>query len=204
MVGEEREGLLERLLGGAEGAECEVAFGLAAQVACAGEVGDAGVGVCGRVRIVVVRVVSVRFIIEFVLIRLIVEFVFTVKFIIGFSSMRLIIGFSSMRLIIEFILIRLIIEFILIRLIVERILLRLIIGFSSTRFIIRRLATLFTSFLSPSLTLSHRIHHRQQLLIRRHRLPKLAPSRQRRRQRPIQRQRQRVRHRLLRHSLTTD
>ena len=186
MVGEEREGLLERLLGGAEGAECEVAFGLAAQVACAGEVGDAGVGVCGRVRIVVVRVVSVRFIIEFVLIRLIVEFVFTVKFII------------------EFILIRLVIQLVLMRLIIEFILMRLIIGFSSTRFIIRRLATLFTSFLSPSLTLSHRIHHRQQLLIRRHRLPKLAPSRQRRRQRPIQRQRQRVRHRLLRHSLTTD
>ena len=60
----------------------------------------------------------------------------------------------------------------------------------------------FTSLLSPSLT-SHRLHHRQQLLVRRHRLPQLPPSRQRRRKGSIQRQRQRVRQRLLRHLLTT-
>ena len=43
MVGEEGKGFFEGLLGGAEGAEREVAFGLFAQVASAGEVDDAGV-----------------------------------------------------------------------------------------------------------------------------------------------------------------
>ena len=179
MVGEEGKGFFEGLLGGAEGAEREVAFGLFAQVASAGEVADAGVvGVLGVMGSIIM------------------------------SSMGIMVGIIIMSIIIMSIIIMSIIITILhflptvITLILQRLFTRLLLN--TTILITLIIITLipFTSLLSPSLT-SHRLHHRQQLLVRRHRLPQLPPSRQRRRKGSIQRQRQRVRQRLLRHLLTT-
>ena len=173
MVGEEGKGFFEGLLGGAEGAEREVAFGLFAQVASAGEVADAGV----------VGVLSVMGSIIM-------------------SSMGIMVGIMVGIIIMSIIIMSIIITILhslptVITLILPRLFTRLLL---ITLIIITLIP--FTSLLSPSLT-SHRLHHRQQLLVRRHRLPQLPPSRQRRRKGSIQRQRQRVRQRLLRHLLTT-
>ena len=188
MVGEEGKGFFEGLLGGAEGAEREVAFGLFAQVASAGEVADAGVvGVLGVMGSIIMSSMSIM-----------------VGIMVGIIIMSIII----MSIIIMSIIIMSIIITILhslptvITLILQRLFTRLLLN--TTILITLIIITLipFTSLLSPSLT-SHRLHHRQQLLVRRHRLPQLPPSRQRRRKGSIQRQRQRVRQRLLRHLLTT-
>ena len=178
MVGEEGKGFFEGLLGGAEGAEREVAFGLFAQVASAGEVADAGVvGVLGVMGSIIM------------------------------SSMSIMVGIMVGIIIMSIIIMSIIITILhslptVITLILQRLFTRLLLN--TTILITLIIITLipFTSLLSPSLT-SHRLHHRQQLLVRRHRLPQLPPSRQRRRKGSIQRQRQRVRQRLLRHLLTT-
>ena len=193
MVGEEGKGFFEGLLGGAEGAEREVAFGLFAQVASAGEVADAGVvGVLGVMGSIIMSSMSIM-----------------VGIMVGIIIMSIIImSIIIMSIIIMSIIIMSIIITILhslptvITLILQRLFTRLLLN--TTILITLIIITLipFTSLLSPSLT-SHRLHHRQQLLVRRHRLPQLPPSRQRRRKGSIQRQRQRVRQRLLRHLLTT-
>ena len=183
MVGEEGKGFFEGLLGGAEGAEREVAFGLFAQVASAGEVADAGVvGVLGVMGSIIMSSMGIM-----------------VGIMVGIIIMSIII----MSIIIMSIIITILHSLpTVITLIFQRLFTRLLLN--TTILITLIIITLipFTSLLSPSLT-SHRLHHRQQLLVRRHRLPQLPPSRQRRRKGSIQRQRQRVRQRLLRHLLTT-
>ena len=188
MVGEEGKGFFEGLLGGAEGAEREVAFGLFAQVASAGEVADAGVvGVLSVMGSIIMSSMGIM---------------------VGIMVSIIIMSIIIMSIIIMSIIIMSIIITILhslptvITLILQRLFTRLLLN--TTILITLIIITLipFTSLLSPSLT-SHRLHHRQQLLVRRHRLPQLPPSRQRRRKGSIQRQRQRVRQRLLRHLLTT-
>ena len=195
MVGEEGKGFFEGLLGGAEGAEREVAFGLFAQVASAGEVADAGVvGVLGVMGSIIMSSMGIM--------------VGIMVGIIMIAIMSIIMSIIIMSIIIMSIIIMSIIITILhslptvITLILQRLFTRLLLN--TTILITLIIITLipFTSLLSPSLT-SHRLHHRQQLLVRRHRLPQLPPSRQRRRKGSIQRQRQRVRQRLLRHLLTT-
>ena len=213
MVGEEDKGFFEGLLGGAEGAEREVAFGLFAQVASAGEVADAGVvgvlGVMGSIIMssmgIMVGIMVGIIIMSIIIMGIIIMSIIIMSIIImGIIIMSIII----MSIIIMSIIIMSIIITILhslptvITLILQRLFTRLLLN--TTILITLIIITLipFTSLLSPSLT-SHRLHHRQQLLVRRHRLPQLPPSRQRRRKGSIQRQRQRVRQRLLRHLLTT-
>ena len=215
MVGEEGKGFFEGLLGGAEGAEREVAFGLFAQVASAGEVADAGVvGVLGVMGSIIMSSMGIMVgIIMIVIMSIIMSIMGIMVGIIMIAIMSIIMSIimgimGIMSIIIMSIIIMSIIITILhslptvITLILQRLLTRLLL--ITTILITLIIITLipFTSLLSPSLT-SHRLHHRQQLLVRRHRLPQLPPSRQRRRKGSIQRQRQRVRQRLLRHLLTT-
>ena len=215
MVGEEGKGFFEGLLGGAEGTEREVAFGLFAQVASAGEVADAGVvGVLGVMGSIIMSSMGIMGSIIMssmgimVGIIMIVIMSIIIMSIIMIAIMSIIMSIIIMSIIIMSIIIMSIIITILhslptvITLILPRLFTRLLL--ITTILITLIIITLipFTSLLSPSLT-SHRLHHRQQLLVRRHRLPQLPPSRQRRRKGSIQRQRQRVRQRLLRHLLTT-
>ena len=198
MVGEEGKGFFEGLLGGAEGAEREVAFGLFAQVASAGEVADAGVvgvlGVMGSIIMssmgIMVGIMVGIIIMGIIIMSIIIMSIIIMSIIImGIIIMSIIITIlHSLPTVITLILPRLFTRLLLITTILITLIIITLIP--------------FTSLLSPSLT-SHRLHHRQQLLVRRHRLPQLPPSRQRRRKGSIQRQRQRVRQRLLRHLLTT-
>ena len=220
MVGEEGKGFFEGLLGGAEGAEREVAFGLFAQVASAGEVADAGVvgvlGVMGSIimssmGIMVGIIMSIMGIMVGIIMIVIMSIIIMSITMIAIMSiimsimgiMSIIMGIIIMSIIIMSIIITILHSLpTVITLILQRLFTRLLLN--TTILITLIIITLipFTSLLSPSLT-SHRLHHRQQLLVRRHRLPQLPPSRQRRRKGSIQRQRQRVRQRLLRHLLTT-
>ena len=230
MVGEEGKGFFEGLLGGAEGAEREVAFGLFAQVASAGEVADAGVvgvlGVMGSIimssmgimvgiimsimgiMVGIIMIVIMSIIIMSITMIAIMSIIMSIMGIMSIIMGIIIMSIIIMSIIIMSIIIMSIIITILhslptvITLILQRLFTRLLLN--TTILITLIIITLipFTSLLSPSLT-SHRLHHRQQLLVRRHRLPQLPPSRQRRRKGSIQRQRQRVRQRLLRHLLTT-
>ena len=184
MVGEEDKGFFEGLLGGAEGAEREVAFGLFAQVASAGEVADAGVvGVLGVMGSIIMS--SMGIMVGIIIMSIIIMSIIIMSIIIMSIIITILHSLPTV-----------------ITLILQRLFTRLLLN--TTILITLIIITLipFTSLLSPSLT-SHRLHHRQQLLVRRHRLPQLPPSRQRRRKGSIQRQRQRVRQRLLRHLLTT-
>ena len=184
MVGEEGKGFFEGLLGGAEGAEREVAFGLFAQVASAGEVADAGVvGVLGVMGSIIMS--SMGIMVGIIIMSIIIMSIIIMSIIIMSIIITILHSLPTV-----------------ITLILQRLFTRLLLN--TTILITLIIITLipFTSLLSPSLT-SHRLHHRQQLLVRRHRLPQLPPSRQRRRKGSIQRQRQRVRQRLLRHLLTT-
>ena len=210
MVGEEGKGFFEGLLGGAEGAEREVAFGLFAQVASAGEVADAGVvGVLGVMGSIIMSSMGIMVgimvgIIMIAIMSIIMSIIIMSIIIMGIIIMGIIImGIIIMSIIIMSIIITILHSLpTVITLILQRLFTRLLLN--TTILITLIIITLipFTSLLSPSLT-SHRLHHRQQLLVRRHRLPQLPPSRQRRRKGSIQRQRQRVRQRLLRHLLTT-
>lgn len=200
MVGEEGKGFFEGLLGGAEGAEREVAFGLFAQVASAGEVADAGVvGVLGVMGSIIMSSMGIMVGIIMSIMGIMVGIIMIVIMSIIIMSITMIAIMSIIMSIIITILHSLptVITLILQRLFTHLLLITTIL---ITLIIITLIP--FTSLLSPSLT-SHRLHHRQQLLVRRHRLPQLPPSRQRRRKGSIQRQRQRVRQRLLRHLLTT-
>ena len=208
MVGEEGKGFFEGLLGGAEGAEREVAFGLFAQVASAGEVADAGVvGVLGVMGSIIMSSmgIMVGIMVGIIIMSIIIMSIIIMSIIImGIIIMSIImVGIIIMSIIIMSIIITILHSLpTVITLILQRLFTRLLLN--TTILITLIIITLipFTSLLSPSLT-SHRLHHRQQLLVRRHRLPQLPPSRQRRRKGSIQRQRQRVRQRLLRHLLTT-
>ena len=205
MVGEEGKGFFEGLLGGAEGAEREVAFGLFAQVASAGEVADAGVvGVLGVMGSIIMSSMGIMVGIMVGIIMIAIMSIIMSIIIMSIIIMGIIImGIIIMSIIIMSIIITILHSLpTVITLILQRLFTRLLLN--TTILITLIIITLipFTSLLSPSLT-SHRLHHRQQLLVRRHRLPQLPPSRQRRRKGSIQRQRQRVRQRLLRHLLTT-
>ena len=201
MVGEEGKGFFEGLLGGAEGAEREVAFGLFAQVASAGEVADAGVvGVLGVMGSIIMSSMGIMGSIIMSSMGIMVGIIMIVIMSIIIMSIIMI---AIMSIIIMSIIITILHSLpTVITLILPRLFTHLLL--ITTILITLIIITLipFTSLLSPSLT-SHRLHHRQQLLVRRHRLPQLPPSRQRRRKGSIQRQRQRVRQRLLRHLLTT-
>lgn len=177
MVGEEGKGFFEGLLGGAEGAEREVAFGLFAQVASAGEVADAGVvGVLGVMGSIIMSSMGIMVGIIMSIMGIMVGIIMIVIMSIIMSIIITIL--HSLPTVITLILQRLFTHLLLITTILITLIIITLIP--------------FTSLLSPSLT-SHRLHHRQQLLVRRHRLPQLPPSRQRRRKGSIQRQRQRVR-----------